>query len=153
MKTANLEVSNMAIDLYGTSPLYGIPPLELESYQPGVCNIGAAEVSRRRKIGHLGVALTVIILMVALTAGWPAWTRLVTGLTVGLAASGYLQAYYHFCAGFGSRGVYNFASPGQTNNVNDRAAHLADLAKARRIELMALGAGLLFGLVAFALPV
>jgi hypothetical protein len=143
----------MTIDLYGTVPLYGTPPLELESYQPGVCNIGPAEISRRRKIGHLGVALTLVILMVELAVGWPAWTRLVTGLTVGLAASGYLQAYYHFCAGFGSRGVYNFASPGQVNNVSDRAAHLADLAKARRIELMALGVGLLFALAAFALPV
>jgi hypothetical protein len=128
-------------------------PAEPESYQPGVCNIGAAEISRRRKIGHLGVALTLIILLVELAAGWPAWTRLVTVLTAGLAASGYLQAYYHFCAGFGSRGIYNFASLGQVNNVTDRAARLADLAKARRLELMALGIGLLFALAAFGLPV
>ena len=37
--------------------------IELE-YEPGVCNIGPAEIARRRRAGHLGLAATLVLLVV-----------------------------------------------------------------------------------------
>ena len=129
-----------------------IIPLEFGFYAPGVCNIGPAEIARRRNVGHLGLTLTLVILAIALIGGAPAWTRLIVTLTVAGAASGYLQAYYHFCAGFGSRGLYNFGPLGQTESVVDPDSVAADRARSRRIGVAALAIGLAFGLAAFALP-
>jgi hypothetical protein len=136
-----------------TKTTSGIISLESGSYKPGVCNIGPAEIVRRRNAGHLGLAITLIILFVELFAGWPAWARLITVLTAAGAASGYLQAYYRFCAGFGSRSLYNFERLGQTRRVTDSVDHAADMAMSHRIGVLALAIGLLFGLAAFALPV
>ena len=30
-------------------------------YQPGVCNIGPAEIARRRRVGHIGVIATILL--------------------------------------------------------------------------------------------
>ena len=37
-----------------------------EAYQPGSCNIGPAEIDRRRRAGHVGLLVTVILLAVLL---------------------------------------------------------------------------------------
>ena len=39
-----------------------------DGYQPGACNIGPAEIRRRRQVGYLGMAVAVIVgLMIGLT--------------------------------------------------------------------------------------
>ena len=87
------------------------PALPAE-YQAGVCNIGPEEIARRRRAGHVGLIITVAVFVGLVVAGLPPIVRLVLFLPAAAAASGYLQAYLKFCAGFGSLGVYNFGSAG-----------------------------------------
>ena len=46
--------------------------------------------------------------------GAPPLTRLLVALPAAASASGYLQAWFKFCAGFGSRGIFNFGDLGTT---------------------------------------
>ena len=124
----------------------------LDEYQPGVCNIGPAEIARRRMSGHLALAVTAIGFAVLVGLGLPHWTRLLLLLPAAGAATGYIQAQLHFCAGFGSRGVFNFGALGNVRSVQDLEARRADMRRSLQIGLAALAIGLAVAMVATLLP-
>jgi hypothetical protein len=130
----------------------GLGPLNVVSYSPGVCNIGPAEIARRRMAGHLGLAVTMVVFAALVVAGAPHWTRLVLVVPAGGSASGYLQAWFHFCAGFGSRGIYNFGPLGTVQEVADPQARARDRAKSLRIGLSSLAIGVVVAVIAALLP-
>jgi hypothetical protein len=123
------------------------------AYRPGACNIGPAEIARRRRAGHVGAAITLGLLAVLVGAHAPAPLRSILLLPAAGAASGYLQAWLHFCAGFGARGVFNFGDLGRTDAVVDPEARVRDRALAGRIGIAAAGVGIIVALVAVLLPV
>jgi hypothetical protein len=122
-----------------------------DTYAPGACNIGPAEIARRRRIGHVGVLATaaVLTLLLAVHAD-PAW-RLILILPAATAAAGYLQAALHFCANFGFRGVYNFGELGPTERVVAEEAIARDRRRALLISLGSLGIGLAVALLSLLL--
>jgi hypothetical protein len=83
----------------------------------------------------------------------PPVTRLLIALPVAASASGYLQARFKFCAGFGSRGIYNFGELGTTIQVEDADARRRDKARSNQISLASAVIGATVGLIAVALPV
>lgn len=121
-------------------------------YQPGTCNIGAPEIARRRRAGHIALAAAFVLLVVLVAIGAPPLTRLLLVLPAAAAASGYLQAHFRFCAGFGSRGIYNFGDVGTTQEVVDPDARRRDRGRARQIGLASLAIGVVVGMVAVVLP-
>ena len=122
------------------------------TYRPGICNIGPAEIARRRRSGHVALVATVVLLVVLVAFGAPPLSRLLLILPAGAAASGYLQAAFKFCAGFGSRGIFNFGPLGQTESVADAAARRSDRARARQILVASLAVGIAVGVAAVLLP-
>jgi len=128
-------------------------PLSGGRYEPGVCNIGPDEIARRRMAGHVGLVASVVVLAGLLIVGAPAWTRLILIVTAGGSASGYLQAFFHFCAGFGSRGVYNLGPVGTVEPVVDAEDRSRDRRRSLQIGLASLAVGLVVGVVAALLPV
>jgi len=92
--------------------------------------------------------LTLVVLGVLVAIDAPPLARLVLVLPAAGAASGYLQAWLHFCAGFGSRGIFNFGALGETHGVTDLTARARDRARARQIGGASLGIGLAVALVA-----
>jgi hypothetical protein len=130
----------------------GLGPLNVVSYSPGVCNIGPAEIARRRMAGHIGLAATMVVFAALVVVGAPHWTRLVLVLPTAGSASGYLQAWFHFCAGFGSRGIYNFGPLGTVQEVADPQARARDRARSLRIGLSSLAIGVVVAVVAALLP-
>lgn len=123
-----------------------------EGYQPGTCNIGPAEIARRRGAGHVGLGAAIVLLAGLVAIGAPPPVRLLVALPAAAAASGYLQARFRFCAGFGSRGIYNFGELGQTLQVEDVEARRRDRARATQIGLASVAIGVAVGLVAVGLP-
>lgn len=123
------------------------------AYQPGVCNIGAAEIRRRRNVGHIGVAATLVVVAVLIAIDAPAWTRLAATLPAAVAASGYIQAWTKFCAGFAQRGIFNFGGSGDAVTIADKEARALDLRRARQISLWSFAIGAAVGLLAALLPV
>jgi hypothetical protein len=123
-----------------------------DAYRSGVCNIGPAEIARRRRTGHFALAITIALFagLVAIAAPQP--VRLLVALPAAAAASGYLQAFLHFCAGFGSRGMYNFDDLGTTQLVTDPASRARDMLMSARIGIAAVAIGAAVGIVAALLP-
>ena len=121
-------------------------------YRPGVCNIGPAEIARRRRAGHVGLVVSLLVLGLLVIVDAPPLFRLIIALPVAAAASGYLQAWLKFCAGFGSRGVFNFGQVGATQDVADPDARRLDQARSRRIGLASLALGAVVAAVAVILP-
>jgi hypothetical protein len=122
-------------------------------YEPGVCNIGPAEIARRRRAGHIGLVASVALLAVLVAGDAPNWTRLVIAIPAVMAASGYIQARLRFCAGFGSRGVFNFGEVGPMERVAGEADRARDRARARQIGAASIAIGLAAGVIAAALPI
>ena len=119
---------------------------------PGVCNIGPAEIARRRRAGHVGLLVTVAAFAVLVAIDAPPLARLILVLPAAAAASGYLQAWLKFCAGFGSRGIFNFGPVGDTQQVVDEEARARDRARAKRIGLASLAIGVAVGALAAVIP-
>jgi len=122
-------------------------------YQPGICNIGPAEIARRRRAGHIGLVATIALFAILVLVSAPPLARLVLIIPAAVSASGYLQAYLKFCAGFGSRGIFNFDEVGTTEQVADAAARGLDKAKVNRIGLASFAIGIAVALVAVVLPI
>src|SRR3954451_15371796 len=56
--TSGLPMSGHATGAAALQPI----AFEEAGYQPGACNIGPAEVARRRRAGHVGLAASVALL-------------------------------------------------------------------------------------------
>jgi hypothetical protein len=132
----------------------GSSPLSVDDahYQPGVCNIGPAEIAKRRRAGHIGAAVTIVALLVLIAAHAPPLARLLIALPAAISASGYLQAHLKFCAGFGQLGVFNFEGPGTTKHVVDESARARDKARAYQISIASGLIGLAAGVIAVLIP-
>jgi hypothetical protein len=122
-------------------------------YQAGVCNIGPAEIQRRRSAGHVGLATTVAALAVMVLIGAPAVSRLLVGIPAAVSASGYLQARLRFCANYGWRGIFNTGEIGDDGQVVDPVARAADRRTALRIGLGSGAIGLTVAIIAALLPI
>ena len=122
-------------------------------YRPGVCNIGPAEIRRRRQIGYLGFAAAVVVAAVLVLVDAPTWTRLVVALPVAIALSGFIQARMRFCAGFAMAGLQNMGELGGQVQVEDAAARAADRRKAMLINAAAITGGLVTALAFALLPI
>ncbi len=122
------------------------------SYIPGVCNIGPAEIQRRRNGGIGGAVATGAVLAATVLTGAPKPLRLLAILPAAGAATGFIQAATHFCAGFGMRGVFNFGDTGGTDTVEQAEFRAEDQAKAKRIIAASLAIGAGIGGAALLLP-
>jgi hypothetical protein len=141
----------MTIATFGA--LGPIPATARTDYQPGVCNIGPAEIARRRRAGHTGLIAAIGLLAVLILIDAPDWTRLLVAIPAITSASGYIQAHLKFCAGFGAAGVLNFGELGPTERVQAEQDRRRDRARAFQIGAASFAIGIAAGLIAFALPV
>ena len=94
-----------------------------------------------------------ILFAVLVAIDAPPLARLLVAAPAIIAASGYLQAWLKFCAGFGSAGVFNFGDVGTTEAVADAAAKRADRRRALQIGAASFAIGIAVGIVAVLLPV
>ncbi len=127
------------------------PPSPSGPYRPGACNIGPAEIARRRRAGWLGLGLAVAWGAVTLVAGTGPVLRFGILLPLGGAIVGFLQARRRFCAAYGFLGLRNFGPLGEAEAVVDPEARRRDRVAALRLVgeafLLALLPSLLFALV------
>jgi hypothetical protein len=120
------------------------------NYIPGVCNIGPAEIRKRRQAGWFGLGATILLwaafAIFRVSAPW----RLFLFLPAALGATGFLQAALHFCAGFGMRGIFNFGSEvGKTETVEQAEFRLKDRRKANLIGLYSILIGAAIAIAGF----
>lgn len=107
------------------------------AYQAGACNIGPAEIARRRRAGIVGVAVAIALAIVLVAVDAPSWARL---LVLPPLAGGLItleQARRRFCVGFAMAGLQNFDDLGREQHIQDEAARAAD----RRAALVMVAQG------------
>jgi len=117
-------------------------------YQPGACNIGPQEIAMRRRAGHVGVVITLVLLVVLIAIGAPPIWRLLIAIPAAGTAITYLQAILHFCVAFGMAGIFNFGDVGTTTAVQDAAARRADRTRVLRMVAGGSAIGLVIGIAA-----
>jgi hypothetical protein len=122
-------------------------------YRPGVCNIGPAEISRRRRAGIAGIAAAAILAGGLVVAGAPDWSRWLVALPLAGGTVGLLQARLRFCAAYGFSGVSNFGPLGRASLVAGEAERRADRRRAAQISLVSAAVGVAGAAVLVALPV
>ena len=124
-----------------------------KEYVAGVCNIGKEEQNLRMLSGWIGTGLTVAGGLAFVAFGVPAAWRLTLILPASLAATGFLQAGMHFCAGYGLKGVFNVASEvGVTRTVEQAEFAAKDRAKAFQIFGLSVLIGAAAALAVFLIP-
>lgn len=117
-----------------------------DTYIPGTCNLGKAEVRRRQLVAVIGLVLSISTLMgflatdVARGARWSIFAPLM------VFSVGYIQSRKKFCLAYGFLGTFNLGKLGDISRVQDPADRAAD----RKTALTILGQA---ALLAFALSV
>ena len=126
----------------------------MSEYQPGTCNIGSAEIAKRKQTGWIGVGATVVLGLALVSFHVPAVWRLSLFAPAFLAATGFLQGFMHFCAAFGMRGVFNFGPQvGKTEQVEQAEYRRKDKQKALQIITYSALIAIVLATVVLFLPV
>jgi hypothetical protein len=123
------------------------------AYRPGTCNIGSAEIDRRRRFGHVAAFATVVLFVALVVLGVPHIVRLAVALPAAVAAACYLEAALKFCIGFGWLGIFNFGAHGTTRQVGDERSRAIDRRRSLSLSVVTALIGLAVGIVAVVLTV
>jgi len=122
-------------------------------YRAGACNIGPAEITRRRRFGHFALVVTVALFGVLVLLGVPPLVRFIIAVPAAVAVACYMEATLKFCIGFGWLGVFNFGAHGTTQRVADGGARASDRWRALRLSLVCAAIAIAIGAIAVILPV
>ena len=95
-------------------------------YRAGACNIGPAEIVRRRRAGFVGVAAAVGLAAILVAIGAPDWLRVLVLPPLAAGIISLDQARRRFCVGFAVAGLRNFDALGREERIEDGAARAAD---------------------------
>jgi hypothetical protein len=125
---------------------------QTSTYVPGVCNINPKEVAARRKVGQIGLAVTVVLGLFLIFTDFDRLIRIILFLPIFISAIGYLQAKNHFCVGYGGSGLQN-AEPGslKASAVKDDDAAV-DKKRSRNLNLQAALIALIMTAIIVAVP-
>lgn len=124
-----------------------------QRYIPGVCNIGPAEIRRRRYVGYAGFLVTFAMIAAFYYFNIPDAMRLLVIIPAFGGAMGFLQAQLHFCAKFGMSGIFNVSDDTvKTESVEQAEWRAKDRQKALNILTLSLIIAWAFALYAYFLP-
>ena len=117
-------------------------------YQPGVCNIGADEIRRRGNAGWIGLVVTAVAFAVLVASGESlvAPAVVLPGSGVRLWVPPSKASVLRRLRG---RGIFNFGSLGQANQVVDEEAMAMDRRRGNQIAIYSslIGAAVAIGSV------
>jgi hypothetical protein len=126
---------------------------EHDGYRAGACNIGPAEIARRRRSGVAGLAAAGLLATALLVVDAAPVVRLAVAAPLFFGLLGLAQARLRFCVGFGLAGVRNFGALGAVERVAATEARRADLRRAMGVTLGVAAATAVLALAFAALPV
>ena len=110
------------------------------AYLPGVQNINHREAMYRRRIGYVGLVVFVVFLVVFLFFAKLMWWRTLLFIPASVSIMGFLEARYHFCVMYASKGVQNATENSRRpTTITSEQALQKDR---RRVRLMMVQAGL-----------
>jgi hypothetical protein len=117
------------------------------TYIPGVCNIGPKEISLRRRVGWIGLLVSVILFILLYIILSNPLFRLIIFFPAALSAIGFLQAHFHFCSGYAQRGIFNFEDVGKTHGITNQADRAKDKVRGKNIIIYGVIIGAVVALI------
>jgi hypothetical protein len=116
-----------------------------QEYIPGVCNIGPAEIKRRKIFSFIGYALFFIFLIVFIVFDIDPIFRLSLAFPAFYQSINYLQVVNKFCASFGLTNVFNFSDKLDNTTKVEKAEFIQ---KDREKALKIIGLSILISILA-----
>ena len=119
-------------------------------YIPGVCNIGEKEIEARKRIGWISLVVTLVLWAVLDYLKISPYWKILVFIPASMSATGFIQGFSQFCAGFGLKGVFNFSDElSKTDSVAQAEFREQDRKKAQMIFGQSVLVGVLVALIAF----
>ncbi|MFX1536058.1 MAG: hypothetical protein ACFFDI_17720 [Promethearchaeota archaeon] len=122
-----------------------------DTYVPGVCNIGDAETAQRRRLGWVGLIITVIGLFLLISLNFEPLFAFLLFFPASFSALGFIQARKRFCALYGLTSVYNFDEIGMQIQVEEKENQTRDRKEAYILILQSIVVGIIVSFIAFLL--
>ena len=121
----------------------------MSEYLAGACNIGPAEIKRRRQGALIGAILFAFTTLLFVITNAPTSTRLLVFIPALLFTVGIIQSRRKFCVAYGFLGVFSFEKLGATRKITMNQDLKADRKYATKLLLQSvLTAAVLTALVA-----
>ena len=105
-----------------------------DTYIPGTCNLGKAEVRSRQIVALVGLAATLILATGLIASSAPQASGLTLFAPLMVFAVGFIQSKRKFCLAYGLAGTFNLGKLGQISKV----ANPEDKAEDRKTALLIL---------------
>ena len=125
----------------------------MSQYQAGVCNIGEAEVAKRRQVSYFGGFLYLSFVSSALLRDFTTASTISAIFPAMIFAVGFIQSRRKFCLAYGLMGSFNFQKLGTLTHVEDRDSLKADRKTAISILTQSLVLALLLTALAMTLNI
>lgn len=113
-----------------------------DTYIPGTCNLGKAEVRSRQIVALVGLVATLILATGLIASSAPQASGLTLFAPLMVFAVGFIQSRRKFCLAYGLAGTFNLGKLGQISKVAnpedkaaDRKTALSILAQATALAL------------------
>jgi hypothetical protein len=117
-----------------------------DTYIPGTCNLGKAEVRSRQIVALVGLVATLILATGLISSSAPQASGLTLFAPLMVFAVGFIQSRRKFCLAYGLAGTFNLGKLGQISKVAnpedkaaDRKTALSILAQATALALALTG--------------
>ena len=118
-----------------------------DTYIPGTCNLGKAEVRSRQIVALVGLVASLILATGLIASSAPQASGLTLFAPLTVFAVGFIQSRRKFCLAYGLAGTFNLGKLGQISKVAspedkvaDRKTALSILAQATALALGLTGA-------------
>jgi len=118
-----------------------------DTYIPGTCNLGKAEVRSRQVVALVGFVISLILAIGLIASSAPQASGLTLFAPLMVFAVGFIQSRRKFCLAYGLAGTFNLGKLGQISKVAnpedkaaDRKTALSILAQATALALVITGA-------------
>ena len=118
-----------------------------DTYIPGTCNLGKAEVRSRQIVALVGLVASLILATGLIVSSAPQASGLTLFAPLMVFAVGFIQSRRKFCLAYGLAGTFNLGKLGQISKVAnpedkaaDRKTALSILAQATALALGLTGA-------------
>lgn len=107
----------------------------MSEYLAGACNIGPAEIKRRRQGALIGAILFAFTTLLFVITNAPTSTRLLIFIPALLFTVGIIQSRRKFCVAYGFLGVFSFEKLGATRKITMNQDLKADRKYATKLLL------------------
>ena len=114
----------------------------MAEYQAGVCNIGPAEIKRRRQGALIGAVLFAFTTLTFVITDASTLTRLITFIPALLFTVGIIQSKRKFCVAYGFLGVFSIEKLGATKKISINQDLKADRKYAVKLLLQSVAAAI-----------